>query len=162
MTSRSGCESGWTPYLYGSSFSPEKDFGGSGRILESPREEGGVGGGESLSMVSDASSGPPCYYENEPSFSSCGKKRSKKPESVARHRYSCFEDTATSPQLNSPKKSLINPSQNRVSANHVWDSSDSCSAGRVKGKHHDFLESSQDARVRQLRKAAKGLSNSST
>lgn len=167
MTSSSGCESGWTLYLYGSSFSPENDCGGGGsRILESRGvEEEEAGGGESLSMVSDASSGPPCYYENEPSFSSssgCGKKRSKKPESVARHRHSCSEDTATSPHLNSTKKSLINPSQNRVSANHVWDSSDGYSAGRGKGKHHDFSEPSQDARVRQLRKAAKGLSKSST
>ncbi|KAI3417376.1 uncharacterized protein J3R85_014504 [Psidium guajava] len=165
MTSASGCESGWTLYLYGSSFSSEKDCGGrSSRILESYRVKEEEEGGESLSMVSDASSGPPCYYEHEPSFSSssaCGKKRSKKPETAARRRHSCFEDTATSPQLNSPKKSLTNLSKNQVSANHVWDPSDGYSVGRVKGKHHDFLKSSEDARARQLRKAAKGLSKSS-
>ncbi|KAI6687963.1 hypothetical protein NL676_024791 [Syzygium grande] len=165
MASSSGCESGWTLYLCGSSFSSEKDSGGSSRILESHRVKEEEEGGESLSMLSDASSGPPCYYENEPSFSSppaCGKKRSKKPESVARHHHSCFEDTATSAQLNSPKKSLINPSQNQVSANHVWDSSDGYPVGHVKGKHRDFLKSSQDTRVRHHSKAAKGLSKSST
>ncbi|XP_030537938.1 protein SOB FIVE-LIKE 5-like [Rhodamnia argentea] len=167
MTSGSGCESGWTFYLYGSSFSSEKVCGGGGgssRILESFGVKEEEGGGDSLSMVSDASSGPPCYYVDEPSLSSssaCGKKRSKKPESAARRGHSCFEDTATSPQLNSPKKSLTNLSKNQVSASHVWDPSDSYSVDRVKGKHRDSLESSQDERVRQLRKAAKGLSKSS-
>ncbi|XP_075488469.1 protein SOB FIVE-LIKE 5-like [Primulina tabacum] len=74
ISSSSGCESGWTLYLGHSSASPqalsnqEHDFFGAGRnrVYHEVEED------EDLSMVSDASSGPP-HLNEEDSYGSTGK-----------------------------------------------------------------------------------------
>uniref|UniRef100_A0A7N0ULP2 Uncharacterized protein n=1 Tax=Kalanchoe fedtschenkoi TaxID=63787 RepID=A0A7N0ULP2_KALFE len=69
----SGCESGWTTYLNYQSYSSSKSRGRRSMSMKMMcgdhyREEGenrGHGGGEDLSMVSDASSGPRQNNEEE-------------------------------------------------------------------------------------------------
>ncbi|KAL5559191.1 hypothetical protein UlMin_035402 [Ulmus minor] len=115
----SGCESGWTNYLEQSyisenQFQKDQSFGKYGGKGAREKEEE-----EDLSMVSDASSGPPHYHEDdEDSFSSRGKQKKNKnkkkiTEKCKSQPHSNVDDTASSPvsknKLNSPRK---NNSQN--------------------------------------------------
>lgn len=118
----SGCESGWTLYLDQSSVSgnecrragrvlDEEDCGRKNAELGQQDEE------EDLSMVSDASSGPPhfdkddedCYDENGCfcSTSMAAKKSQKKKikETCTKQQHSSLDDTASSPVLSSSKAS---------------------------------------------------------
>ncbi|XP_074590987.1 protein SOB FIVE-LIKE 5-like [Curcuma longa] len=114
----SGCQSGWTAYLdhssCGSSLSLEYKKGDDS--LEKEEEEE-----EDLSMVSDASSGPPhlpeqdelslrcfnsstCFEGN--GLAKCGsaKKRRVEPEQQCQEHYSSLlDDTASSPLFSQPK-----------------------------------------------------------
>jgi|UniRef100_A0A2N9EDS1 hypothetical protein len=113
--SSSGCESGWTRYLGHSSLSQNR-VGGiddyRGKEEKTQQEE------EDLSLVSDASSGPSYYHEDDEdqcfqdngcSFNSelAGKsKKKKKAKEHSRHgRQSNLDDTASSPALSYPKAS---------------------------------------------------------
>ncbi|KAJ1377869.1 hypothetical protein SESBI_48450 [Sesbania bispinosa] len=111
----SASESGWTHYLDQSSLSEGYfqrrggnivDYEGKGARMEESEED--------LSMVSDASSGPPhydneCYYENwYPSHSSTTKESQKKKkvkEYGRSQQPSPLDDTASSPVFNWPKES---------------------------------------------------------
>lgn len=145
----SGCESGWTMYLDQSSVSATQcqrasgnnvydDYGNS-RAKQDNYEE------EDLSMVSDASSGPPHFNEDEDCFDGnrqfCSsssvlgsgrknenKKKGKKHGSKQQHSY--LDDTASSPVLSFSKKSL-NPSNN----GGRMDFSQGFSATQFKGKN---------------------------
>lgn len=129
----SGCESGWTLYLEQSFLS----HGGSDRMVGG---EGGFCDGywkakaseeeeeeevEDLSMVSDASSGPPhfieddaCSHEEDGHFSRASKsatlgKRKGKKQKIKEYQFhepssSFLDDTASSPALNFTPVSLRN------------------------------------------------------
>lgn len=122
----SGCESGWTSYLEQSSFLNSKwqsfsgvvdeDYVGKGARLEYKREDE-----EDLSMVSDASSGPRHYCEEDyddclgengncfpaPSASVSAKGSSKSKKKIKENQHhSYLEDTASSPVLSLSKKNL--------------------------------------------------------
>jgi hypothetical protein len=100
--SGSGCESGWTSYLYQSSISKNQyqDFGGfvDGDFARVEDEQE-----EDLSMVSDASSGPPHYCEDGEFCCDKLAKKSKNKKKSREHgrsqQYSYLDDTASSPAL---------------------------------------------------------------
>ncbi|BAT82579.1 hypothetical protein LR48_Vigan07g263900 [Vigna angularis] len=153
----SGSESGWTHYLDQSSLSENyfrrrsgvvEDEGKGARMEESE---------EDLSMVSDASSGPP-HYDNEdccqnwyPCLSSTTKEsQKKKVKEYARSQQSSpLDDTASSPFFNYPveshKKQDSFPGNGEVES--ALDFSQCVSATRIKKKtkfkkHLSFLERS--------------------
>ncbi|KAG6747609.1 hypothetical protein POTOM_047497 [Populus tomentosa] len=134
--SGSGCESGWTSYLYQSSISKNQYQGFGGFVdgdfarVEDEQEE-------DLSMVSDASSGPPHYCEDgefccdKLAMKSKNKKKSR--EHGRSQQYSYLDDTASSPALSKAK--------------HVPEFSQGFSATHFKGKsslkkHLGFFKSS--------------------
>ncbi|CAJ2643885.1 unnamed protein product [Trifolium pratense] len=149
-------ESGWTNYLDHSSFSEQHFNRKNGKVdyeatMEEEEEEEEE---EDLSMVSDASSGPPNYHVEEDYQqpycvnwnSSTSKKKVKEFGRKSQHSsQSLLDDTASSPVFNYPKK--INFSENGVVENTL-DSSPSFSATRTKRKtkfqkHSSFLEHSR-------------------
>uniref|UniRef100_A0A7N0UDS4 Uncharacterized protein n=1 Tax=Kalanchoe fedtschenkoi TaxID=63787 RepID=A0A7N0UDS4_KALFE len=114
----SGCESGWTLYLEKSSWlSPNGSI-----ICEDEDGDGGVRGGkvtgmieeEDMSMVSDASSGPPPRFIDslppetgvlELSGAALGRKRRSKDKKMKQMLLLDVDDTASSrPVLRRPKK----------------------------------------------------------
>ncbi|KAK3231210.1 hypothetical protein Dsin_003091 [Dipteronia sinensis] len=151
--SSSGCESGWTLYLDQSSLSKNQCYS-IGGIVD---EEGNVRDHEKveeeeeedLSMVSDASSGPrhyceddeDCFYENgcfssPPSASELAKKsKNKKKKIKEQHgrnqQHSYLDDTASSPLLGFSKKN-ISFSKKDASMEHVMDFSQGFSATHLK------------------------------
>ncbi|CAI0450481.1 unnamed protein product [Linum tenue] len=164
--SSSGCESGWTLYLDQSSFSNYNDGNpyqsyaagytvnndsgignyGSRAKLQYEEEE------EDLSMVSDASSGPPTGYYDEGEGEDCCNNRStgSKKKNSSRscqslqqkqfhHQY--LDDTASSPALKTKKQ--LNKSDSSAE-----ELSQGFSATHFKGKsllkkHFGFFHSSQ-------------------
>ncbi|GAB4839286.1 hypothetical protein Ancab_028813 [Ancistrocladus abbreviatus] len=134
----SGCESGWTGYLDESSPSPNpcqsdksdrnahENYRVKSTQVEQDDEE------EDLSMVSDASSGPPhlqefddCFdrsgYHYSPSEVAVSKKndkRKKGKEQRGKHDHSYLDDTASSPAL-SYSKGYVDPSNNQASIDRV-------------------------------------------
>ncbi|GMP80839.1 hypothetical protein CsSME_00035791 [Camellia sinensis var. sinensis] len=119
----SGCESGWTNYLDQSSYSAAEQFQKDGSEdcrykLGANVEENGED--EDLSMVSDASSGPPHFQEDdaEDCFDETGyfcygssvskqpnktKKEKKIKQQRGKQQFSCPDDTATSPIMSFSK-----------------------------------------------------------
>ncbi|KAK5824012.1 hypothetical protein PVK06_018775 [Gossypium arboreum] len=98
-----GCESGWTFYLYQSSYysqtqRPNEEYVGKGGIFMA-EEAAEV----DLSMVSDASSGPKHYYDDYDQCSGPVKKRSKAKKKIKEHGVD--DDTATSPLTSFSKAS---------------------------------------------------------
>lgn len=105
-----GCESGWTMYLDQSSNSADQFQKASTGFKAANEEE--YDEDEDLSMVSDASSGPRHFQEDEDSFDGNGypcsvsgqankKEKKKKKKNVKEQRnkkqYSNLDDTASSP-----------------------------------------------------------------
>ncbi|GAB4852364.1 hypothetical protein Ancab_016556 [Ancistrocladus abbreviatus] len=134
----SGCESGWTLYLDESSSPPNPCHGGnthrnahenykvkSTRVEEEDEEE-------DLSMVSDASSGPPhledfpdCFDRSgchcspsEVKVSKKNEKRKKGKEQRGKHDHSYLDDTASSPAFSYSKGYMV-PSNEQASLDHV-------------------------------------------
>ncbi|ESW32920.1 hypothetical protein PHAVU_001G028800 [Phaseolus vulgaris] len=154
----SGSESGWTHYLDQSSLS-ENYFHRRGGVVEYEGKEARMEESEEdLSMVSDASSGPP-HYDNEyycqnwyPCLSSTPKEYQKKKvkEYGRSHQSSPLDDTASSPFFNCPveshKKQESFPGNGAVEESAL-DFSQCVSATRIKKKtkfqkHFSFLERS--------------------
>ncbi|RDX90416.1 hypothetical protein CR513_27713 [Mucuna pruriens] len=154
----SASESGWTNYLDQSSLSENYfqrrsgvvDYEGKGARMEESEED--------LSMVSDASSGPP-HYDNEcycqnwyPCLSSTTRESQKKKmvkECGRSQQPSLLDDTASSPLFNCPKES--HKKQDSFSGNGAVESaldySQCVSATRIKRKknfqkHFSFFERS--------------------
>uniref|UniRef100_A0A5B7CAE5 Uncharacterized protein n=1 Tax=Davidia involucrata TaxID=16924 RepID=A0A5B7CAE5_DAVIN len=149
----SGCESGWTNYLDHSSNSADQfhKFGG-GIVDEDYRSKVAYDNDEDedLSMVSDASSGPPHFHEDYTSSASEQAKKIKKKHKIKEHRgkqqHSYLDDTASSPVLSFSKKNVA-LSSNEASMDHVLGFSQGFSATHFKGKsafrkHFGFLQSS--------------------
>ncbi|XP_030497807.1 protein SOB FIVE-LIKE 5 isoform X2 [Cannabis sativa] len=163
--SGSGCESGWTLYLEESNISEADKL----RIDHKEEKENDCGyeegEEEDLSMVSDASSGPPHYHEDDHdhdynengsyiSFSSSWaynkstnkdkkkmmKSKMKEKCTEEEHR-SCLDDTASSPV--SKKKSTF--SRSKALMDNVVDHSQGFSATHrgesAMGKHVDLYQS---------------------
>ncbi|CAK8568379.1 unnamed protein product [Lathyrus sativus] len=143
-------ESGWTNYLNHSSFSAKHfnsksvdygDYEGKGVTIEERDEE------EDLSMVSDASSGPPHYHVEEDyqqnycvnwNNSSSSKESKKKVNDYRRksQQSSPLDDTASSHVLNYPKKKISFSVNGAVenNNNNTIDFSPCFSATRTKRK----------------------------
>lgn len=155
----SASESGWTHYLDQSSLS-ENYFQRRGGVVDECEGKGGARmeeeSEEDLSMVSDASSGPP-HYDNEyycenwySSLSSTTKEHQKKKkvkEYGRSQQPSLLDDTASSSLFNCPKES--HKKQDSFSGNGAVESaldfSQCVSATRIKRKtkfqkHFSFLE----------------------
>ncbi|KAJ6344822.1 hypothetical protein OIU76_006369 [Salix suchowensis] len=141
--SGSGCESGWTSYLNQSTISRNQYQGFDGFVdgdcarVEDEQDE-------DLSMVSDASSGPPHYCEDDEFCcdKQAGKSKNKKKsrEYGRGQQYSYLDDTASSPAL-SKKVNNEGPTE------HVPEFSQGFSATHFKGKsslkkHLGFFKSS--------------------
>lgn len=140
--SSSGCESGWTLYLEQSSHSKNQcySFGG-----EEYAERGARAGNEEeeeddLSMVSDASSGPRHYCEDDedcfdvngcfcsPHLASELAQKSKKKNKIKEHvrnqqHNSYLDDTASSPVLGFSKASSKNITSYLCVLNILWETS---------------------------------------
>ncbi|KAK8508502.1 hypothetical protein V6N12_044421 [Hibiscus sabdariffa] len=127
----SGCESGWTSYLEHSfcsdgSIDKKSGFCDEHRQGHKGKEEV-VGDEEDLSMVSDASSGPPHFYEDNGYFNGDNQHQFTLPKVAAlsknvgkRHKHkehrrqtedhqqlpSLLDDTASSPLINFSKKNF--------------------------------------------------------
>ncbi|KAJ6404963.1 hypothetical protein OIU84_013022 [Salix udensis] len=142
--SSGGCESGWTSYFDQSSNSKHQyqGFGGfaDGEYTRLEEEQE-----EDLSMVSDASSGPPHYGEDggygcdKLERKSQSKKKSKEYGRSQQHSY--LDDTASSPALGKKVNS-------EGTAEHVLEFSQGFSATHFKGKsslkkHLGFFQSSR-------------------
>ncbi|KAF3446538.1 hypothetical protein FNV43_RR11718 [Rhamnella rubrinervis] len=165
----SGCESGWTLYL-DQSFVSETQFQRNGETVgygEKGAREVEVEE-EDLSMVSDASSGPPhyheddqdCFYRNGCSFSASwasesSKKENKKnkkkmKETCKNERYLYnLDDTASSPvsKARSHNRKIQNFPRNKALMEDVTGYSQSLSATHFKGEsalenHYSLLQSS--------------------
>ncbi|KAG6786445.1 hypothetical protein POTOM_008046 [Populus tomentosa] len=99
-----GCESGWTSYLNQSSNSKHQYQGGFGGFVDGDYARVEEDQEEDLSMVSDASSGPPQYCEDDGygcdklAKKSRSKKKSKEHGRSKQHSY-LDDSTASSPAL---------------------------------------------------------------
>ncbi|KAL2537272.1 hypothetical protein Fot_18663 [Forsythia ovata] len=151
----SGCESGWTLYLQQSStsFSP---YNVSKRVKVEHEDDDE---NEDLSMVSDASSGPPHFHEedefyrapmidatlskiNRPNM----KKVKENPRRKVQEQPSLLDDTASSPIFNCPGKNLSLPN-GQASLENVLEYSQGYSTTQFEGRsayqeHYDFFQSS--------------------
>ncbi|KAJ8768909.1 hypothetical protein K2173_023904 [Erythroxylum novogranatense] len=156
----SDCESGWTLYLEQSLLSQDKPnkfvearsgFCGRGKNVQAVEDED-----EDLSMVSDASSGPPHFPEDEGYFNynnvhfypavkdnattplakNCGRRQKQKKEhrrrEVNEELPSCLDDTASSPAFNFSKRNFAYNS-NQTSTESVLDCSQGFSATHFQG-----------------------------
>ncbi|XAR61975.1 hypothetical protein NMG60_11016538 [Bertholletia excelsa] len=147
-----GCESGWTTYLDQSLYSADRS--GASIFTENYRYkaerledyEGDEDEDEGLSMVSDASSGPPHFNEDEDYCCEIGylvpgssvsqvsernKKNKKKKikEQRVKTEHSYLEDTASSPIKNHPALP-----RSRASMDHPLGLSQGFSTTHLKGK----------------------------
>ncbi|CAK7347408.1 unnamed protein product [Dovyalis caffra] len=122
----SGCESGWTSYLNESSNS-KNQYRGFGGFVDGDyaRVEGEQE--EDLSMVSDASSGPPHYREDDEyccdKLAKKSKNKRKSKEYGRSQQHSYLDDTASSPALgkatnNEGPTELVLESSQGFSATH--------------------------------------------
>ncbi|KAK9286838.1 hypothetical protein L1049_015243 [Liquidambar formosana] len=143
----SGCESGWTLYLEHSHLSPSPSHRGTGNVDEYKEKRAKhEDEEEDLSMVSDASSGPPHFHEDDDYFndnSGCfypasmdatlvkansGKRQKTKEHRCRREEQqqpSLLDDTASSPVFNFSRNNFTltknQPSRESIlgfSANH--------------------------------------------
>ncbi|CAN1274535.1 Protein SOB FIVE-LIKE 5 [Linum perenne] len=157
--SSSGCESGWTSYLEQSSFSQDYNYDGQhsfGGVKQQHQADGdGDEEEEDLSMVSDASSGPPTYCEEDEDSIQQKNTRKKKSSDSSRsshqfnHQHQYLDDTASSPVLKG-KFSI----EKKVNDNVKTDEfSQGFSATHLKGKasnsnkkkHFGFFRSSHSS-----------------
>ncbi|KAK3029777.1 hypothetical protein RJ639_038219 [Escallonia herrerae] len=111
----SGCESGWTMYLDQSSNSGDRYRRTGGEGGRTKGRNGNVGEeDEDLSMVSDASSGPRHFQEDDQDYcfdhggyfggqAKKGKQKKKVKESRGKQQNACLDDTASSPILDTSK-----------------------------------------------------------
>ncbi|XP_059635461.1 protein SOB FIVE-LIKE 5-like [Cornus florida] len=138
---RSGCESGWTMYLDQSSNSEDHQFHKSRdhrRCKAEEEEDNEDDKDEDLSMVSDASSGPPHFHEVDQDCYASEKanKRDKKKKSKEVHKghqhHSYLDDTASSPVLMTYSKKNLGVSSNESSMEHVLGFSQGFSTTHLK------------------------------
>ncbi|KAL8494581.1 hypothetical protein ACS0TY_025416 [Phlomoides rotata] len=121
----SGCESGWTTYL--DQFSDSTNLNTKNYIINYEEEKGGNLNeeDEDLSMVSDASSGPPNLRKGAPHYygyassaqEDMKKKKSKSKEIMKMQQNVCLDDTASS--HNFYQDNAVPPDQNRYPVEHL-------------------------------------------
>ncbi|XP_057464813.1 protein SOB FIVE-LIKE 5-like [Actinidia eriantha] len=148
--SSSGCESGWTLYLDPSFLSPRPshshdfvNYRAKNRVPKDEDEE------EDMSMVSDASSGPQIFHENEyygnaaidaTLLKNSVKKKKKSKNKGSRSRKveeekedpSLLDDTASSPFFNFSQNNY-RVSNNQASMEGILGFSQGCSVTHVEG-----------------------------
>ncbi|XP_065847399.1 protein SOB FIVE-LIKE 5-like [Euphorbia lathyris] len=139
----SGCESGWTLYLDQSSISKNQYHHHHHHIDNARLEDDEEEEEEDLSMVSDASSGPPHYSEldyGDYCFDPHNKKKIHKTKNKSKHtnqhQFSYLDDTASSHVFTKKEASMEN----------VLEFSQGFSATHFKGKsslknHFGFFKS---------------------
>ncbi|XP_009767741.1 protein SOB FIVE-LIKE 5 [Nicotiana tabacum] len=148
------CESGWTMYFDEFSYSADKCNGVKGR--NNIHEIGGRGktvnvDDEDLSMVSDASSGPPLFHEDEENghvfyplvseYTMAKQKRKIKEQSGKQHNL-CLDDTASSTVSSFPKDTT-GFYNDTTYMEQVAGYSGTYSKGKsAVGKHFGFLKTS--------------------
>ncbi|KAL6545885.1 hypothetical protein OROGR_009759 [Orobanche gracilis] len=175
----SECESGWTLYLEHSSNSPyssynqENDFLDHGRKYETAKrlheeeeEENGADSYEDLSMVSDASSGPPhlheddgygdsnvdekdgCFYQfpvdNDDTV--CGNSKKKNREKRRRNvqdQSSSLDDTASSSNEKLTRTRRQLSMENALKYSQGYSSTDQFDVRPPYEEHYDFFQSAQ-------------------
>ncbi|XP_019155889.1 PREDICTED: uncharacterized protein LOC109152693 [Ipomoea nil] len=146
----SGCQSGWTTYFDQNSNS-EDQF--NSRFHGEDHRGGKMGfcsEDEDLSMVSDASSGPPHFRggEEEEEYLYKGKQKRKSTEIWGDKQERCYlDDTASSPALSFPFKENTASMETNVpgvSEKHLKGKS-------VLGKHFGFLKSSKSGKAASLK-----------
>ncbi|CAI9771383.1 unnamed protein product [Fraxinus pennsylvanica] len=137
----SGCESGWTMYLdqhsnstYQYSKTIDKHYQRKGTYVNEEEDD------YDLSMVSDASSGPPLLEDSaEKNKKSEKKKKAKEQKREEKNLY--LDDTASSPLCNFSQDTLA-PASIHTSVEHVSGFSQAPSAAHFQ-KHFGFFKSSQ-------------------
>ncbi|KAK6805584.1 hypothetical protein RDI58_003369 [Solanum bulbocastanum] len=155
----SGCESGWTLYLENSYLTSCKGEKSLKQKQETEEEEE-----EDLSMVSDASSGPPNFHQEEEyghntvingghyyapiSNPKRQKAKDKKQKQKQKQKLSVLDDTASSPIFDFSNNNLSNINNNTKSVeNNVLDFSQGYSATHFQGRstyqeHYGYFQSS--------------------
>ncbi|CAN4092171.1 unnamed protein product [Withania somnifera] len=166
----SGCESGWTMYLdqlsnsgdqysrrdFSNNNSNQHGIGKTEYVDDEDQEED-----EDMSMVSDASSGPPHFHEEQYYFDENGyifypsasenaikakEKRKIKDPKVKKQNQLYLDDTASSPFSNFPKDDRCY--NDRTSMEMVTGFSGTHPKGKsVLGKHFGFLKTSVSGRT---------------
>ncbi|XP_057488877.1 protein SOB FIVE-LIKE 5-like [Actinidia eriantha] len=125
----SGCESGWTLYLEQSFLSPYPSESGcyseENRPVKDEDEE------EDLSMISDASSGPPIYHEDHQYFDNAEATLEKNREinrgRKAQEQASFLDDTASSPIFDFSQKNITVTNHQASMEENILDFSEGCS-----------------------------------
>ncbi|CAA3017764.1 Hypothetical predicted protein [Olea europaea subsp. europaea] len=139
----SGCESGWTMYLdqhFNStvqySKTSDEDYQRKGTHVNEEEDD------YDLSMVSDASSGPPQVdaYENSAEKNKKSKKKNKIKEQKGEEKNLYLDDTASSPLCNF-SQDILGPASTHTSMEHVPGFSQAMPASHV--QHFGFFKSSQ-------------------
>ncbi|CAI9753499.1 unnamed protein product [Fraxinus pennsylvanica] len=146
----SGCESGWTMYFDQFSNYSGQDNPGFGRPVDEYYGKGGYANddteGEDLSMVSDASSGPP-ILEYEYEKSPVGRQTKSKQKKKTKEQQNLYhDDTASSPFFHFSQDN-VGSFSNQNLKEHVPYFSQGASAANFEGesnrkKHLNFLKSS--------------------
>ncbi|XP_016451054.1 protein SOB FIVE-LIKE 5 [Nicotiana tabacum] len=160
----SGCESGWTLYLEnsflthasckGKKFETEKSLKQKQEEEEEEEEE------EDLSMVSDASSGPPHFHQEEEEYghniNGCHyyapinptfpKNNSKRQKAKEKQQLSLLDDTASSPFFDFSNNNFT-MTKNTKSVENVLDFSQGYSTTHFQGRsayqeHYGYFQSS--------------------
>ncbi|KAM3291415.1 protein SOB FIVE-LIKE 5 [Capsicum chacoense] len=154
----SGCESGWTLYLENSYLTSCKDnnFEGEKSLKQKQEEE------EDLSMISDASSGPPNFHQEEEYYGhniingshyyapinnpKINSKRQKAKEKKQKQQLSVLDDTASSPIFDFSNNNF-NINKNTESVENVMDFSQGYSTTHFQERsayqeHYGYFQSS--------------------
>ncbi|CAK9144973.1 unnamed protein product [Ilex paraguariensis] len=159
----SGCESGWTLYLEHSFLSQNPSHRDHGReVFNEEEREKDEDEEEDLSMVSDASSGPPHFHEDEiygnkgcfynapidatlPNNSTKRKKIKETRHRMGQEQNSFLDDTASSPLFNFPNNNCT-LNDNQASMEKILDFSQGYSTTHFEGRsafqeHFGFFQS---------------------
>lgn len=156
----SGCESGWTLYLENSYLNSCKGE----KSLKQKQEETEEEEEEDLSMVSDASSGPPNFHQEEeyghntiingghyyaPISNPKRQKAKDKKQKQKQKQLSVLDDTASSPIFDFSNNNFSNINNNNTKSveNNVLDFSQGYSATHFQGRstyqeHYGYFQSS--------------------
>ncbi|CAI9757884.1 unnamed protein product [Fraxinus pennsylvanica] len=146
----SGCESGWTVYFDQFSNCTGRHNLGFGRPVDEYYPKGSAYAnedteGKDLSMVSDASSGPPVFNEYHESADGRQKKSKQKKKAKAQQNFH-LDDTASSPFFHFTQDN-VGSFNNHTAKEYVPYFSQESSAANFEGestrkKHLNFLKSS--------------------
>ncbi|KAM3199950.1 protein SOB FIVE-LIKE 5 [Capsicum annuum] len=147
----SACESGWTMYLDEFSYSSDQYNGVKGTSIYDSRGKSAYAD-EDLSMVSDASSGPPHNFHEDKEFyceeNTKVNQRRKIKEQSGKKQNLYLDDTASSPVPNFQKDNTSFYNDTTTYMEQVAGYSGTYSKGKsVMGKHFGFLKTSVNGKA---------------